>query len=92
MELAEIEKILQKADTSRTAVIKAVFTSDVPLKKNVKGEVVLFEGVPAELLEFRPPNQYLVLFKAGSMRAYIRKQKEKINEKGETCTQNMTKN
>jgi hypothetical protein len=75
MTLSEIEKILEKSGSSRTETVKITFVSDEVLKKSIKGEVMLFKGVPAELLEFIAPNKYVVLFKAASMRAYIRKQK-----------------
>jgi enamine deaminase RidA (YjgF/YER057c/UK114 family) len=79
MTLSEIEKKLEKVGSSRTEVVKITFVSDEVLKKSIKGEVMLFKGVPAELLEFIAPNKYVVLFKAASMRAYIRKQKNEIN-------------
>lgn len=81
MTLTEIEKILEKSGTSRTEVVKITFVSDEVLKKSIKGEVMLFKGVPAELLEFIAPNKYVVLFKAASMRAHLRKVKENENEK-----------
>jgi hypothetical protein len=76
MILKEIENLLQHVQKTKMTTVKLTLTLDESPKKNRKGELVIFDGVPGELLQFIEPNKYVFLAKAKSLRSYIRKQKE----------------
>lgn len=76
MTIEELEKTLEKTGIEKREVVKLTIKLDKKIKTS-KEQVVIFKGVPGDIIDFKPPDNYVVLVKAKSLRSYIRKQKEK---------------
>lgn len=75
MTIEQLEKILGDKEYHARETIKFVYQSDEPLKFNKKRELLVFPGVPAEIIKTIAPGKYEVLVKACSLKRYVKKVK-----------------
>jgi hypothetical protein len=71
MTLEELEEILGDKQYKMKETIKIIVNFN-EVKRNKKGGLILFDGVPLEILKREPPN-FTVLVKAASLKWHIKK-------------------
>lgn len=75
MNTEQLEKILGDKEYHQREMIKFVYESNETLKFNRKRELLVFPGVPAEIIKTIAPGKYEVLVKACSLKRYVKKVK-----------------
>lgn len=79
MTVDELERLIPTGVMQKMASLRITLPLDALPRKNRLGKYPLFDQVPAELIDHKPPNIYTFLVKVKSLRMYIDKQRGLLN-------------